>query len=357
MKFLEKLLSYSKNAWIWVCNWFTAADDALPKLSGLTPSESQNIVTSLMIDDMIRDRRSERRWKILRRTTGAVGVALAVGYYATFYASVQGVSFSTSSGKFLGVVRIQGNIMQTSLASSEKIVPALKAAFEDPSVKAVVLAIDSGGGAPLEAERITYTIETLKMKHGKPVYAVIHNLGASAAYMIAMHSDEIYAGRYSLVGSIGAVMSSWDVHKALNKYDVYQEVYASGELKAMLNPFIAPTDAARKKAQDLVNKAGNIFYQEMLKSRGSKLKPGVNFATGEIWDGEFALSIGLVDGLATIEEIADRNNAELKEFGPGQRTVTPFSTSVSENLSAWFAGVLSSAAHQAVADQSTPGLR
>lgn len=357
MTVLTKILAILSRAWTWVRNWFTAADEALPRLGGLTPMESQHMVTSLMMDDMIRDRRSERRWKIFRRTTGAIGIALALGYYAVFYASTQGLSLNTSTGKFLGVVRVQGNIMQTSLASSEKIVPSLKAAFEDPSVKAVVLAIDSGGGAPLEAERITYTIETLKKKHNKPVYAVVQNLGASAAYMIAMHSDQIYAGRYSLVGSIGAVMSSWDVHKAINKYDVYQQVFASGELKAMLNPFIAPTEAARTKAQQLVDKAGAIFYAEMRKSRGDKLKPDVKYNTGEIWDGEQALAIGLIDGLATIEEIADRNEAEVKEFGPGQRTVTPFATSFSGELSAWLSNILTNAFRTSLEEQATPGLR
>lgn len=343
--------------WNWVVHYFTAAENKLPPLKEMSEKDSNQVVTSLMVHELVRERRSERNWQIFRRAATTLGVLLGLSYYVNFYISSQGITWNSSSGQFLGVVRVEGNIMQTSLASSEKIVPALKAAFEDPNVKAVVLAIDSGGGAPLESERITYVIESMKKKTGKPVYAVIQNLGASAAYMIAMHSDEILCGRYSLVGSIGAVMSSWDVHKALNNYDVKQEVFASGKLKAMLNPFIEPTPEAKVKAQELVNKAGKIFLTEMKASRKDKLKPGIDYATGEIWDGEQAVEIGLVDRLGTIEQLATEQNAEIKEFGPGAKTLTPFSMSTTDKLSSWAVGVLQAAFTGALHAETQPGLR
>ena len=60
---------------------------------------------------------------------------------------------------------------------------------------AFLKSIDSPGGAPLEAERISFVIERLRQEHEKPVYAVIQNVGASAAYMIAVQADKVYAGR------------------------------------------------------------------------------------------------------------------------------------------------------------------
>jgi protease-4 len=306
--------------------------DSVPDMESLKDPAVQQAFSNLVVHDLLKDRQAERRWKVVKRTLIATLGLLGISYYVFFYAYASGVRLSTNSAPTIGVVRVNGNIMQTSLASSEKIVPALQAAFSDPNVKAVVLAIDSPGGAPLEAERINFMIEALKKKHNKPVYAAIQNVGASAAYMIAMNTDRIYAGRYSLVGSIGAVMSSWDVHKALNKLDIHQDVYASGQLKSMLNPFTAPTDAAKQKAQELVNKAGSMFVEEVKVKRGSKLLKNVEYGTGEIWDGDQALKLGLIDELGTIEKIAEKNNAQVQEFGPGARTLTPFAFSLSEAL-------------------------
>jgi protease-4 len=301
-------------------------------LNSLADPATQQAFSNAVVLDLLKDRQHERRWKTIKRTLFVSVTLLGVAYYALSYASAAGISMSTSPIKNLGVVRVNGDIMQTSLASSEKIVPALRAAFADPSVKAVVLAIDSPGGSPLEAERINFMISTLRDKYKKPIYASIQNVGASAAYMIAMHTDRIYAGKYSLVGSIGAVMSSWDVHKALDKYDVRQDVYASGELKAMLNPFVEPTPAAKQKAQELVNKAGSMFLAELKQMRGPKLVSDVEYGTGEIWDGEQALKLGLIDEHGTIEMLAEQNEAQIKEFGPGSRTLTPFSFSLADNL-------------------------
>ena len=306
--------------------------ESVPDMASLKDPAVQQAFSNLVVHDLLKDRQAERRWKVVKRTLIVTLGLFGISYYVFIYAHASGMRLSTNSAQTIGVVRVNGNIMQTSLASSEKIVPALQAAFSDPNVKAVVLAIDSPGGAPLEAERINFMIEALKKKHNKPVYAAIQNVGASAAYMIAMNTDRIYAGRYSLVGSIGAVMSSWDVHKALNKFDIHQDVYASGQLKSMLNPFTAPTDAAKKKAQELVNKAGFMFVEEVKVKRGSKLLKNVEYGTGEIWDGDQALKLGLIDELGTIEMIAEKNNAQIQEFGPGARTLTPFAFSLSEAL-------------------------
>ena len=64
--------------------------------------------------------------------------------------------------------------------------------------------------APVEAERISTAINGLKAKHRKEVVAVINNLGASAAYMVALNADRIIAAKYSFVGSIGAIMAHRD---------------------------------------------------------------------------------------------------------------------------------------------------
>lgn len=73
----------------------------------------------------------------------------------------------------------------------------LRNVFNNENVKVVILDINSGGGSPSDAERIISEIDRLRKKHLKPIMSVIGSLGASAAYMIAVHTDKVVAGKYS----------------------------------------------------------------------------------------------------------------------------------------------------------------
>ena len=335
----------------------SSEDEQLPSIADLSDPKTQQALSAVMVHDLLRERRSERRWKTVKRTMFTTLGLLGIGYYVVIYANVSGISFSRASGDLVGVVRLEGEMSAKSGASADKVIPALRKAFSDKGVKAVILAIDSPGGSPLEAERINFVLSSLSKEHKKPVYAVIQGLGASAGYMVAMHTDKIYSGRYSLVGSIGAVMSSWDVHEAINKYGVTQQVFASGNLKSMLNPFVEATPEARQKATDLVTLAGGLFVEELREHRGERLKSNFKYDTGEVWGGTEALKIGLVDQVATIEEVALDLGAEIKEFGPGRRTVTPFSASVGSGLTDWLQSMLSNSITSAISERATPRLQ
>jgi protease-4 len=259
----------------------------------------------------------ERRWRmVFQAVFFGVPVLLSVLYFL-FFLGASGFSFGPL-GETVALVKISGEINATGLASANKVVPALREAFENPKVRGVVLAIDSPGGAPAEAERIYKALAHFRQQHNKPVVAVIGNTGASAGYMIAMHADSVHAASYSLVGSIGAVMMGWDFHKALDRLNVAQRVYASGELKAMLNPFTPNTAQADEKARALVSGLGGAFVEELKRIRGSRLKSGVNFATGEVWGGYEAKELGLVDSVATLEEVVAARwpGLPLHDFGP-----------------------------------------
>lgn len=156
----------------------------------------------------------------------------------------------------------------------------LEKAFNSPKVKAIALNIDSPGGQPFESERVGQTIDRLKSETGKPVYAFIGNTGASAAYLLALHADKIIAGRYSLVGSIGAVITGWDLHKLAEKFDVTQRVYASVVHKNMINPFVTMSKESEAKAQEMVNQMAVVFADEFKSKRGAKFKERFDYTTG-----------------------------------------------------------------------------
>ncbi|RTL32479.1 MAG: S49 family peptidase [Burkholderiales bacterium] len=267
------------------------------------------------------ERKSERRWRMLFQAL-VFGMPVVLGIlYFLFFLSSTGFRWGPF-GDVVGIVRIEGPIGANEHASAEAIVPLLEKAFANANVKAVVLSIDSPGGAPVESERIYTAIGSLKKKHPKPVVAVINNIGASAAFMIALHADKIVAGKYSLVGSIGAIMAPWQFDRAIAKVDVSQRVYASGKLKAFLNPFTPVSPEVDSKAQRLVDQLGHAFLDEVKAKRGARLKEGIDVATGEVWPGPEAKELGLVDAVGTIDEyVAANYGVRAYDFGPSNQSL------------------------------------
>jgi len=282
-----------------------------PKVQDVTHAMAEALVV-----DLLRERRLERRWRWVTRTLFIGGSLVLSMLYFFLWAPQLGWRVGPI-GDVVGVVRIDGEITQASHASAERVVPALRRAFESPRVQAVVLAIDSPGGSPGEAERIYRAMESLRAEHGKPVVAVISNVGASAAYLIALHANKIYAGQYSLVGSIGAVLASWDLHRAAERLEVSQRLYASGPLKAMLSPFQPTTPEADAKARLLTHGLGEAFVAEVRRLRGGRLSASADIATGEVWLGADARSLGLIDAIGTLEEVIRKDwNLASYDFGP-----------------------------------------
>ena len=304
----------------WVRRAFSAgkAGSQRRRQEDFLPQDQQlkTAMADLLLADILRERKSEQSWRKVRRSIFVGIAATSFFMYVFFYATALGYKVLPRTHT-VAVVRIHGEMAADSQASAAKVIPALKRAFELPSVKAIILSIDSPGGQPVESERIYRAIAEMRKEHPKPVVAAINNMGASAAYMLAVHTDEVYAANYSLVGSIGAVIAGWDIHKAMEKHNITQHVYASGSLKSMLNPFLPPSAEAEKKAQQLVDEMGGAFEADVVQARKGKLKPGIDYATGEVWNGLEAQKLGLVDGLGTIEEIASKKwQLPTYDFGP-----------------------------------------
>src|SRR5690606_20605715 len=104
--------------------------------------------------------------------------------------------------------------------------------------EAVILAINSPGGSPVQSGYIYDEIIRLKdLYPEKKLYAVIADIGASGGYYVAAAADEIYANRASLVGSIGVTASGFGFVEAIDKLGVERRHFTAGEHKAFLDPF------------------------------------------------------------------------------------------------------------------------
>ena len=211
---------------------------------------------------------------------------------------------TTTSGEHTGVVEIKGEISADSDASAVWINQALKDAFEDENTKAVVLLINSPGGSPVQAGMINDEIKRLKTKHKKPVYAVVEETCASAAYYIAVAADEIYVDKASIVGSIGVLMDGFGFTNVMDKLGVERRLLTAGENKGFMDPFSPMSKTQKAFALKMLDQIHQQFIQVVRDGRGKRLKETPELFSGLFWSGEQAVDLGLADGLGNLDYVA-----------------------------------------------------
>jgi len=246
------------------------------------------------------EQRASRRWRIFFRFAwlSLVGALLWTGMHKG------GVTGANPSQPHTAVVSIKGEIADGAEASAEFVVTALRAAFEDEGSQAVVLQINSPGGSPVQAGIINDEIRRLKAKHKKPVYAVVEESCASAAYYIAVAADEIYVDKASIVGSIGVLMDGFGFTGLMDKLGVERRLMTAGVNKGFLDPFSPQTKNQRTHAQTLLDQIHKQFIQVVREGRGQRLKETPELFSGLFWSGEQAVNLGLADGLGNLDYVA-----------------------------------------------------
>jgi protease IV len=246
------------------------------------------------------EQRQARRWRNGIRIAWLVVLTAVVVWSGM---SSNSVSTDTSS-PHTAVVRIEGEIAAGAEASAELVGVALRSAFEDKAAQAVVLQINSPGGSPVQAGIINAEILRLKVLHKKPVYVVVEETCASAAYYIAVAADKIYVDKASVVGSIGVLMDGFGFTGLMDKLGLERRLMTAGENKGFLDPFSPQTDKQRAFAQTLLNQIHQQFIQAVKAGRGDRLKENADTFSGLFWTGQQAIEMGLVDQLGDINFVA-----------------------------------------------------
>jgi protease-4 len=202
------------------------------------------------------------------------------------------------------VISIQGEIASGADASAEFVVSAMRSAFEDDGAKAVVLLINSPGGSPVQAGIINDEIKRLRGIYNKPVYAVVEETCASAAYYIAAGADEIFVDKASVVGSIGVLMDGFGFTGLMDKLGVERRLLTAGENKGFMDPFSPQTEKQRAFAQAMLNQIHQQFIAVVKEGRGSRLKETPEMFSGLFWTGQQAVEMGLADKLGSLDYVA-----------------------------------------------------
>jgi protease IV len=220
-----------------------------------------------------------------------VGVSDPVGSGNVALIPVEGVILTEKSSTLFG---------ETS-ASSAEIVDEIEKADNDPSVKAIILQINSPGGSPVASDEITQAIK----KTNKTTVAVIRDIGTSGAYWVASGCDQVFANRMSITGSIGVIASYLEYAGLMDRYNVSYRRLVSGKYKDIGSPYREMTDEELQLMQAQLDRLRDYFVQEVADNRDLPLKEVERLATGMFYLGGEAQELGLVDRLGGMDEAVE----------------------------------------------------
>ncbi|WP_296490036.1 S49 family peptidase [Rhodoferax sp.] len=247
----------------------------------------------------LHEQRLARRWRTFVRLAWLLFFATLV-----WLAVSEGMSTQNVTTPHTAVIEIQGEIASDAEASAELIIDSARTAFEDVGAQAVVLLINSPGGSPVQAGIINDEIKRLKVLHNKPVYAVVEESAASAAYYIAVSADKIFVDKASIVGSIGVLMDGFGFTGLMDKLGVERRLMTAGENKGFLDPFSPQTETQRQFAQAMLNQIHQQFIAVVKEGRGERLKETPDTFSGLFWSGQQAVEMGLADQLGSLDFVA-----------------------------------------------------
>ena len=145
-----------------------------------------------------------------------------------------------------------------------------------------------------------------------PLTITVDKVAASGGYMMACVANRIVAAPFAVIGSIGVLAQLPNFHRLLKKNDIDFELFTAGEYKRTVTMFGENTDKGREKFSEELEKTHELFKQFVTANR-----PAVDIgkvATGEIWYGQNALEMGLVDELATSDALVQGYLADWDVF-------------------------------------------
>lgn len=209
----------------------------------------------------------------------------------------------------IAVITIENEIRE-----SRKIVELLLAAEEEKDIKAIILRIDSPGGAVAPTQEIYE--EVVRIDKKKPIYSSFGSVAASGGYYIGAATRKIWANSGTLTGSIGVIMQMADLSELFKFAKYKSETIKAGRYKDIGNPARPMTDEERAFLTDLLAGTHQQFKDDIVAVRKDRLKKDINeLAQGQIFHGYEAKEFGLVDEIGGLWKAGRAIHKELKLKG------------------------------------------
>lgn len=265
----------------------------------------------------------QKKYQLWAGTDDALATALAAQtrFEAASVAELQALSAASegeddnvphmfSQHGDVGVISIRGPLSNSDstwakyfgVATYPDIREALAYAANNPEVKGILLAINSGGGAVNGVEDTSRLMAQIN-KSIKPVYTHTDGMMASGGYWLGVNGRKVYASSTSIVGSIGVITTHMEQSEALKNEGIGVTVIRAGRYKALANPYEKLTDQAKEEIQSKANDIYDIFIGHVAEQRGvTAAVADQKMGQGREFLGSRAAEVGLTDGVKNFEE-------------------------------------------------------
>jgi len=204
---------------------------------------------------------------------------------------------SVLQGK-VGIVKIEGVLGMD--VNTSAIIEQIKQYRKDSSIKAMVLRVNSPGGAVAPAQEIY--AELKKFREKKSIVASMGTLAASGGYYVSIAANKIVANPGTMTGSIGVIMEIPNVEGLMGKIGIKNEIIKSGRNKDMASMFRSMTKEERGLLQALLDDVHDQFIEAVAEGRNMDVADVRKIADGRVFTGRQAVKLGLVDELGTLED-------------------------------------------------------
>ncbi len=236
------------------------------------------------------------------------------GFLFLAYNAMRGESSHLGGGPRIGVVEIRGTIgVGAGGVEGSTVLKQLRRFEDDTSLKAVVIRIDSPGGAVGTSQEIHDEIKRLAQKKNRAVVCSMGDLAASGGFYIAVACPKIVATPGTLTGSIGVISQFPNLKGLAQRFDFKLETVKSGPLKDAGNPFRDMTPEDRAYWQALIDRVYQQFLGAVAEGRGLKPEQVRPIADGRVITGAEAKERNLVDALGNFYDAVEmaKNAAKL----------------------------------------------
>jgi protease IV len=249
----------------------------------------------------------------------------------------------------IGLIYIEGEIagghsasgLMGSTQGGDSILSYIRQAQNDPTIKALVLRINSPGGSAAASDEIARELRAFR-RSGRPVIASMSDVAASGAYWVATAADKIWASQSTMTGSIGVIFEVTRLDELYQKIGVQVDVVKSGPFKDIGSSARGMTADERRILQGMVDDVYDQFVTQVADGRKMKKEDVKKLADGRVWTGRQAKELGLVDELGNLYDavndaakIAGLKSWTVRELGrmtPLERLIQSLPTDMGSSI-------------------------
>jgi len=228
-----------------------------------------------------------------------------------------GYNFQAPLTDYIAVVKVEGTIQQqidsTGILAAETgyqhttTMQYIDELIKDQNNKGILLYVDSPGGTVYESEELYDKLMEYKEETKRPIWDYMAHYAASGGYMASVTADEIYANQNTTTGSIGVIMSGYDMTGLYEKLGIQYYSITSGEFKDGSQM----TEEQMEIYQSQIDEIYTSFVDKVVAGRGMREEEVKKLADGRTYTATQAKDSGLIDDIASYEDVKEKMSKEL----------------------------------------------